>query len=67
MQLNYIFKLIPYEAFYMSFLLTFCRVFEYNYAISGDIMFNSKASIKFMMAKIFFNLANFSYNSANRF
>ncbi len=26
-------------------------------------MFNSKASIKFMMAKIFFNLANFSYKT----
>ena len=26
-------------------------------------MFNSKASIKFMMAKIYFNLANFSYKT----
>ena len=34
----------------------------YNYR-KVIIMFNSKASIKFMMAKIFFTLANFSYKT----
>lgn len=47
----------------MLLFIILTHYIKFNIIILGDIMFNSKESIKFMMAKIYFTLANFSYKT----